>query len=415
MRIMAMRPVVLPGGLELAEISHGAVQGGTLQDPAIWDVAVIGGGPAGASAALAAAKAGKRVVLLERASLPRYKTCGGGLVGMSINALPSGIQLPLSARINMFTFAFRGRLKRTRTTATPALGLVFRDEFDAALIRNAIDAGVEVREQVTVRNLDQNDHYARLATTSHGTFCARAVVGADGSAGRTAQYVRVQCEQVDLGLELELPLPPEQAHVWENRILIDWGRLPGGYAWVFPKGNNLSVGVIAGRGLADETRLYLKQFLASLDLDEVVPSISSGHLTRCRSAESPLARGRVLVAGDAAGLLEPWTREGISFALRSGRMAGTAAAAAAEAVGAEDVVNATNSYSAQVSSTLGAEMAAGRLFMRAFSRRSWVFHAAIIILPPAWDIFVRIIRGEISLARIASLPVARKLLIWLAR
>ena len=80
--------------------------------------------------------------------------------------------------------------------------------------------------------------------------------------------------------------------------------------------------MIAARGQGERTKRYLRDFVARLGLAGVEPEHDSGHLTRCRTADSPLRRGRVLVAGDAAGLLEPWTREGISYALRSGALAG---------------------------------------------------------------------------------------------
>ncbi len=96
------------------------------------------------------------------------------------------------------------------------------------------------------------------------------------------------------------------------------------------------MGVISARGDGAGTKRYLEDFIARLGLAGFEPAISSGHLTRCRSDDSPLSRGRVVVCGDAAGLLEPWTREGISFALRSGRLAGEWAVRIAEAHDAVD-------------------------------------------------------------------------------
>jgi flavin-dependent dehydrogenase len=210
-------------------------------------------------------------------------------------------------------------------------------------------------------------------------------------------------------------LPREQAAAWAGRLLVDWGRLPGAYGWVFLKGDSLSVGVIVARGLGEETRAYLGDFLARLGLDHLKPTVSSGHLTRCRTDMSPMFRGRTLVASDAAGLLEPWTREGISFALRSGKMAGAAAAEAAGSCSAEDVARVMRSYAAGVSSTLGAEMRAGGLFMAAFSRRPWVFHLAIIAVPSAWRIFTRLLRGEMTFANITQRPLVRVVLAQLGR
>ena len=103
----------------------------------IWDVAVIGAGPAGAMAALAAASQGKRVVILERFRIPRYKTCAGGLIGASMSALPAGFTPPVQATATSFTFSLSGRSERTRKSIVPLINLVRRDEFDAMLVDTA--------------------------------------------------------------------------------------------------------------------------------------------------------------------------------------------------------------------------------------------------------------------------------------
>jgi geranylgeranyl reductase family protein len=294
------------------------------QSTGIWDVAVIGAGPAGAMAALAAASQREHVVILERFRIPRYKTCAGGLIGASMNALPAGFAPPVQAAATSFTFSLRGSSERTKESSVPLVNLVHRDEFDALLVDAAVAAGAVVHDNTIVTHLAAEDDAMRITTRNRGDMRARVVVGADGSAGRSAAYVGVVLDQVDLGLEVELVTPGGQSGDWANRLLIDWGTMPGAYAWVFPKGGTLSVGVIAERGNPDLTRSYLNDFLARLDLDRQEAVVSSGHLTRCRTRDSPLYRDRVLVAGDAAGLLEPWTREGISFALRSGTIAGRA-------------------------------------------------------------------------------------------
>jgi flavin-dependent dehydrogenase len=293
--------------------------------------------------------------------------------------------------------------------------MVSRDEFDATLVRFAAEAGVTVRDGISVTRLTEDGNGVAITTSDGQLIRASAVVGADGSAGRTAGYVGVEWSQVDLGLEVEIPLPAEQSTIWSSRLLLDWGRMPGGYGWVFPKGDSLSVGVIAARGRGDETRAYLHDFLVRLGLDHLTPTVSSGHLTRCRTERSPLYRGRTLVAGDAAGLLEPWTREGISFALRSGTMAGAAAAAVAGASSAADASRFLNAYATEVSETLGAEMRAGHLCMEAFSRRPWTFYFAIAFVPAAWTLFTRLVSGEMTFASIARRPLIRFILARLRR
>ncbi|MFI0779960.1 geranylgeranyl reductase family protein [Streptomyces sp. NPDC021212] len=383
----------------------------------VWDVVVVGGGPAGASAAYAAACAGRRVLLLEKAELPRYKTCGGGIIGPSREALPPGFELPLRERVHAVTFSMNGKLSRTRRSKHVLFGLINRPEFDAGLVEAAKDAGAEVRTGVAVSRVEQHgpsvpDRRTVAVVLADGeTVLARAVVGADGSASRIGAHVGVKLDQVDLGLEAEIPVPETVAEDWAGRVLIDWGPMPGSYGWVFPKGDTLTVGVISARGEGAGTKRYLEDFIARLGLAGFEPSISSGHLTRCRSDDSPLSRGRVLVCGDAAGLLEPWTREGISFALRSGRLAGEWAVRIAEAHDAVDARRQALNYAFAIKAGLGVEMGVGRRMYAAFARRPGMFHAAMTGFRPAWRAFTKITRGTTTLADLVRThPAARRAL-----
>ncbi|MCW2713182.1 MAG: geranylgeranyl reductase [Frankiales bacterium] len=350
-------------------------------------MAVVGAGPAGAAAAQAAARAGARTVLLEREDLPRYKRCGGGLIGASQAAVAAaGVDLgPLALdRVDRVTFTCNSRAGFTRRSDGAFLPMVLRSQLDAALVRAATDAGAELRTGVTVTDYAQRDGRVVLQTRS-GEVSAGAVVGADGSSSRAAQHVGVVCEQVDLGLEAELPTPAGAG--WSGRALLDWGPVPGSYGWVFPKGDTLTVGVIGDRAHGPAVRAYYEHLLRALDLDLRTAVQDGGHLTRVRSPSSPLVRGRVLVAGDAAGLLEPWTREGISFALRSGALAGAAAT--------DDV----SSYPSAVAAALGPEMAAGRRALAAYTRHPRLVHEVVRTLPGVWGLFHRLVSGQTSLDR----------------
>ncbi|MEU2560893.1 geranylgeranyl reductase family protein [Streptomyces longispororuber] len=388
----------------------------------VWDVVVVGAGPAGASAAYAAAVAGRSVLVLEKAELPRYKTCGGGIIGPSRDALPPGFELPLRDRVHAVTFTLDGKFTRTRRSRHMLFGLINRPEFDQQLVEHAQKAGAEVRTGVTVARVEQHgpavpDRRTVAVVLQGGeTVLARAVVGADGSASRIGAHVGVKLDQVDLGLEAEIPVPATVAEDWAGRVLIDWGPLPGSYGWVFPKGDTLTVGVISARGEGAATKRYLEDFIARLGLAGFEPGVSSGHLTRCRSEDSPLSRGRVLVCGDAAGLLEPWTREGISFALRSGRLAGEWAVRIAEAHDAVDARRQALNYAFAVKAGLGVEMAVGRRLLTVFERRPGLFHTALTGFRPAWNAFAKITRGSTTLAEIVRThPVAHRVLSRLDR
>ncbi|MGW0243998.1 geranylgeranyl reductase family protein [Micromonospora chalcea] len=352
----------------------------------IWDLVVVGGGPAGLSAAHAAARSGVRTLVVERATHPRYKTCGGGLIGTSLAEVADRLEVPAHDRVDRITFTRDGRRAFTRRHPSPLVTMIRREEFDDRLRAAAVTAGAQVREGVAVRAVEQDPDEVRVRLADGEVVRARAVIGADGSSGVTARHVGVRFRQVDLGLELELPVDGAERERWRGRVLLDWGPLPGSYAWVFPKGDRLTVGVISARGDGDRTRAYLRDFTDRLGLSGVTPEHDSGHLTRCRADDSPLRRGRVLVAGDAGGLLEPWSREGISYALRSGRLAG-------EAVAGGDL----GAYAREVGRRLTPEMRAGHRLLETFERRPDVFHA-MLASPPGWRMFVRFCQGRASFA-----------------
>jgi len=356
-----------------------------------YDVAVVGAGPAGSSAARTAAAAGARVVVLDRAAFPRYKTCGGGLIGPSLAALPGAP--PSRASITRVSLSLAGGHRRTRHCEEPCLQMVTRAELDAWLLSCAAEAGAEVR--VPCRVLSVTDD---VVETDAGPLRASVVIAADGTSSRLAREVGVRLSRVDLGLELELDAGSAAAE-WADRVHLDWGPTPGSYGWVFPKGDTLTVGVIAARGAGDATRDYLRSLVAWLGLERHRVVHDSGHLTRCRTTDSPLGRGRVLLAGDAAGLLEPWTREGISFATRSGALAGAVAAAGPS--------GAVERYRAALSRDLLPEMAAGERCLRAFEARPRAFHELIGSTSVGWEQFRRIAGGETTLARAVRRPTVR--------
>jgi geranylgeranyl reductase family protein len=412
-----------------------------VSDRAEWDVAVIGAGPAGLAAAHAAASAGARTIVLERAEHPRYKTCGGGLMGASLSAIADLDELPARDRTSAVTFTLRGRLGYTRRHDKPILAMVVREEFDDALRRRAEAAGATVRQRTVVRGISDvsadgnsadgdgtdgdaagtgsadaagGSGYATVRLADGTGVTARTVIGTDGSAGITARHVGVSYGQVDLGLEYEIEVPDAVADQWRGRVQLDWGTYPGSYGWVFPKGSRLTVGVIASKGQGEWTKKYLREFTARLKLARYPVARDSGHQTKCRADDSPLRKGRVLVAGDAAGLLEPWTREGISFALRSGALAGEAAAKASVAGALAEEESAREEYVASVSRVLVPEMRAGRLLLTAFARHPVAFHLGLATAR-GQRLFGQICRGEMAYPQVAGNSKARRALALLTR
>ena len=385
-----------------------------MTERAEWDVAIVGAGPAGLAAASAAAATGARTVVFERAEHPRYKTCGGGLIGASLAAVDGQIALPARDHIRSATFTLRGGREFTREDSEPFLAMVLREEFDDALLRRAVARGAVLRQRAPVRAIDQTAGIASARLADGSAVTAKVIIGADGSSGVSARHVGARFALVDLGLELEIAVPAPVARQWAGRVLLDWGELPGSYGWVFPKGGRLTVGVIAARGNGDATRAYLREFTDSLKLGSLEVLRDSGHLTRCRAEDSSLRDGRVIVAGDAAGLLEPWTREGISFALRSGALAGEFAAKAAVSDTRNDAESSLEEYVAAVNRVLVPEMRAGRMLLSAFSRHPGTFHTGLAT-PKGWRAFIKMCRSEESFAGLVRRPSARLTLSMLNR
>jgi geranylgeranyl reductase family protein len=373
----------------------------------VWDVIVVGAGPAGATAARVAAENGCETLLLERAAVPRYKTCGGGLIGASLAALPPGLPLRVYDTARQFTFSLDGRDERTLASRSPTIAMVYRSELDAALTEAAAAAGAEVRDRVALTSLRQQGDTVTVKIGGGDTLRARAVVGADGSASRVARYVGVRCAQVDLALEAEVPVDARTSERWRGRLLMEWGPLPGSFGWVFPKGDVCTAGVVAARGNPAALRAYKDDFLARRGLLVPRPLRDTGPLTRCRHPGSPLARGRVLVAGDAAALVDHWSREGISYALRSGELAGRAAARLAGAADEAEAHTVADRYGQQIDDVLGAEMRASSTLMNLFARHPGLVHTALTRLPPAWNRLDAYVAGRTSVAGIMTTPLAR--------
>ena len=353
-----------------------------MSDEERWDVVVVGAGPAGSSAARVAAERGARVLLLDGARFPRYKTCGGGLIGLSLAHLPPAALIAVERRVDMTTFSLRGGPQRRVRSTRPFLSLVRREVLDQVLVDLAVAAGAVFRDGTRITAVEQSDDEVTL-TGPAGTIRAGMVVGADGSSGVVGRHVGVRIARSDLGLEVELAGVGDD---WSGRVHLDWGADPGTYGWVFPKGDRLTVGVIQRKGEGAATRAYLARLLEGLGLGDRERLHDSGHLTRWREPGSPVRRGRVLVAGDAAGLLEPWTREGISFALRSGIAAGAAAATGALA-----------EYEATVVRDLEPEQRSGARLLRVFEHAPALAHLAVTRTGAGATRFVRFSRGEAGL------------------
>jgi geranylgeranyl reductase family protein len=287
------------------------------------DVAVVGAGPAGATAALVLARAGVGVALLDRAPLPRDKTCGGGVVARALESLPSGVEVPVERRLGRVESRFADAgVAVTVERETPLVHMAMRAPLDLALAEAARTAGAALQAPYALERVGLTPDHVQIET-SRGPFRARFLVVADGATGPTARAAGWTEPLASApALEAEVEVPPRVLARFTDRARFDLGVPAGGYGWVFPKADHLSVGVgvFTRGGARRRLRDELSRYLHAVGLGEA-------SVLRVRGAPIPVrprrdaARGRVLLVGDAAGLADPLTGEGISLAIRSGRLA----------------------------------------------------------------------------------------------
>lgn len=298
-----------------------------------YDVIIAGAGPAGGAAAHELARAGCRVLLLEKEKLPRYKACGGALVGRALAALPfpaEELGPILERRVSQLRVTHDLAAPLSLDHAAPVLALAMRSLLDDAIARRAVAAGALLRDGVAVQAVLEGKERVHCETMA-GRFTARYLIGADGVSGVVSSFIRpYQAPRGGVALEGELYLKESSLLAdYSQTADFDFNVLPQGYGWVFPKADHLSVGVYTLQERLPHSKQYLETYLERKGLSGLAERLTvRGHLIPLAPRAEPLHSKRILLAGDAAGFADPLTGEGISYALRSGRMAAEAALAA---------------------------------------------------------------------------------------
>lgn len=288
-----------------------------------YDIAVVGAGPAGSLLAYQMARAGRRVLLLEKHRLPRYKTCGGGLTRRARALLPFDIDELVEDRSRTTRLRVHYRTAFEQTDATAAVELVMRDRFDHFLARKAEAAGAVVLDQTRFLSLSGAPGRVAVETTT-GRFYTQLIIGADGVHSRVARALGLSLRyHVMPALEAELALSRNTRQRFTGAICFDFGVVPGGYAWLFPKRNGVSAGILARHQPARCLKPYLMRYLArnGLSDNETLRSLRL-HPIPCRpDRRNRYANPRGLVVGDATGLVDPVTGEGLFYAFKSAMIA----------------------------------------------------------------------------------------------
>jgi menaquinone-9 beta-reductase len=354
----------------------------------IFDVAIVGGGPAGSSCAAFCALAGLRTLVLEREKFPREKVCGDCL---NPSCWPMLERLCLAQRVrdlphsklaSVEFIAIRGHKVIVDLPAGDDCELsVKRSLFDDLLLRRARDLGAQVREETTVTALANSPESIRgwkIETAARESFLARVLIGADGRNSTVARLCNLlpHPARERIALQAHIPLPRN----FGNRVVLQF--LREGYSGQAPVNETeLNLCLVGTAASISRLRQWAERHF------EVTADQHWRTITPLTRSPVPAAHQNLLFIGDAAHVVEPFTGEGIYYAIRSGELA---ANAITKIIRGEDRRSALRGFARAC-----AEMYHGRLWINRLAR-------AAVLSPRIASAFVRAAQIQPAILRLLT-------------
>jgi len=364
----------------------------------IYDTIVAGAGPAGSTAARLLAREGASVLLLDKRRFPRDKPCGGGVTLRAAAALDIDLTLVIERTVYGARFSLRLGPTFERRFRAPLTYMTQRCRLDSFLAQHAAEAGADFHDGEGVRSVDTNEGSGVdltqpwMVRTDSGSYAARIVIGADGANGVVARSAGLETQHEEaVALEGNVRFATEIPDRWQEYVGLDLGGLAGGYGWLFPKGDHLNVGVGAWKYAGFTLRPKLAQLCRRYGFDPEQISDVRGHHLPVRVPETPIAKGRVALIGDAAGLVDPLSGEGIHMAFASARLAARQALACL----AGDSPDMTP-YQREVERRLQPELTVSRQLQELFNFAPPPYAALMRHSEKFWLFFCHLLRGELT-------------------
>jgi geranylgeranyl reductase family protein len=352
-----------------------------------FDAIVIGAGPAGSTAAFRLSHAGARVLLVDRERFPRDKPCGGGLTYRAVRQLPVSVDPVVEDTVRRFELGFRYGKRFERRSEEPLILMTQRRRLDGYLAEQAAAAGTDFRDGLRATALDLDEGGGTVRFNGSGAS-APVVIGADGVNGLTARSLGLaKGRRHGVALEGNVALVHARED-YRGRAVVELGTVPGGYAWVFPKGDHVNVGVGGWESEGPRLREHLDRACTAYGLPVERLESLRGYRLPMRSAGGGARNGRVLLVGDAAGLVDPLSGDGIYEALVSARLA---AESATELLGGGSL----DAYERRLEAELGRALAASWKAKFALERFPRVVYD-VARLPLVWSFTAAFLRGDLA-------------------
>ena len=363
----------------------------------MFDCIIVGAGPAGSSAAYHLAQKGHSVLVLDKTSFPRTKSCGGGVSPAIAQWFDFDFTPVVQNHVSQvkYTFKMSDPAEVELQDVTP-MWMVQREQFDNFLLEQATGQGVEFKSGVEVQS-------AKLAgdtwqvSTSDGQFEGQYLIAADGANSMTAKLLGFDEAQKVAAASLQIP--GEVSDRRKVTAFFDFGSLKNGFMWCFPKADGYSFSAAYVRnpkGKADELKKQLYKYAELFDLDPNQGEYRE-HPLNLWQKERPLHSDRALLVGEAAGMVDPLIGEGIRPALYTGVQA---AAAVDKAISGD--ANALAEYSSMVNKEWGDNLAKADFLAGLFFKAPKIAYKLGVKRPTAGRLMGKILCGELSYSQVAD-------------